>query len=98
MLPASLRKAGKAGTVDNRVSMMMPTLPVDLHDAVRRLRREVAHVAAVVEDDVAELANAAVRLRAEPWTFGIALMDLRPLPGWVSLPMIGALAPESIGR
>ena len=68
LVPVSVRAAGDEGIVDNRISLMLPLLPVEIDDAVDRLREVHTRLAALKASNEAEAGEAMTTLaRHEPF-------------------------------
>lgn len=87
LVPVSVRSGHAAGRLDNRVSMMLPYLPVDEPDRVRQLRtvhRRLARVKAGGQRQAGSAAVAAIKLVP----FALATRAIRML---TSLPQRGVV-------
>jgi WS/DGAT/MGAT family acyltransferase len=68
LVPVSVRAAGDEGVIDNRISLMLPLLPVELDDPVARLREVHTRLAALKASKEAEAGEAMTSLaRHEPF-------------------------------
>jgi diacylglycerol O-acyltransferase len=68
LVPVSVRANGDEGIVDNRISLMLPLLPVDIADPIGRLREVHTRLAALKASKEAEAGAAMTTLaRHEPF-------------------------------
>jgi WS/DGAT/MGAT family acyltransferase len=69
LVPVSVRAKGDEGIIDNRVSLLLPFLPVDIADPLQRLREVHQRLAALKASKEAEAGEAMTALaKHEPFT------------------------------
>ncbi|MEO6084009.1 MAG: wax ester/triacylglycerol synthase family O-acyltransferase [Umezawaea sp.] len=82
LVPVSVRTAGSRDAVDNRVSVMLPFLPVDLADPVEVLREVHGRMAALKTDKTSEAGAVLTSLAGHephaPLSWGIRLAGMLP--------------------
>jgi len=82
LVPVSVRSEGHRDVLDNRVSVMLPFLPVDLADPVDVLREVHTRLAELKADGESEAGAAMTSLAAHephaPLSWGIRLVDRLP--------------------
>ncbi len=82
LVPVSVRAAGERGVFDNRVSLLLADLPVDVADPVERLAAVRAHLAALKTSKEAEAGEAMTQVaRYEPFplvSLGMRLLFRMP--------------------
>jgi diacylglycerol O-acyltransferase len=82
LVPVSVRPPGERGTHDNRISLMLPFLPVDGADPVRRLKTVHEYMTQLKDSKEAEAGEAMTTLAAHepypPISWGIRLASHLP--------------------
>src|SRR6266508_186914 len=82
LVPVSVRRPGEHGVHDNRISLMLPFLPVDIADPLLRLKTVHEHMATLKESKEAEAGEAmtalAIREPFPPISWGIRLASHLP--------------------
>jgi diacylglycerol O-acyltransferase len=67
LVPVSTRAPGEEGITDNRVSLMLPYLPVDVHDPFERLEEVHRRIAALQQQHEPEAGGAVTRIAEHLW-------------------------------
>jgi WS/DGAT/MGAT family acyltransferase len=82
LVPVSVRRPGERGVHDNRISLMLPYLPVDIADPVRRLKAVHEHMTQLKTSREAEAGEAMTSLAAHepflPISWGIRMASHLP--------------------